>query len=411
MALNVNTIKTVINKVNSKGASLLRKETGLNISEAAKEGILIPKTAHTYDAVRVGRNNNPAEHYTDVFTFRDKNGQIVNRYIKQVDGQNVKETRKGYENLCEWEKDIDGSEENVLTILGKKVRSYTRENGKINRIQEDVFAITSEQKPYLTHFQKTITPFPEIHNIRRNKETILLEQRRNKEQPKFIKNEYIVDEDINGNFNLIKSQSSSPELEKIANNTHFLPYVSPDSKFAYRMSNACIKDSDFIYQPGINLYKEASGKQGFYCADININLKSSRDLKKTREALTDTIGHEVSHAKWEEKTDLYDMYINGFDVYGDLKKIVKPEEISQIKKYKQSIDHYIPAKKDYKGYLNQYCERVARADGAKAVKKYDDLSRSIGEEFPNMHGFQFYHPNYNEDSLQGLSSLLKAWLI
>ncbi len=411
MQLNINTVKTVLNKVNSKGASLIRKETGLDASMAAKEGfkLQLPETAHTCDIVRIGRNNNPALHYTDVLTFRDKSGQIVNRYIKQVDGKNIKETHKGYEEMFPWEKDMDESGKEVMDIFGKKVRSYTRENGKIKQIQEDTFAVSDEPKPYLTHFQRTITPAAQPRTTRVNNENILLEQRRSGEKPKFLQNEYKVDDYYTGDFYLINSRASSGELKKIAQNSYFLPYVSPTPKFTNRMANACIEDANFIAPPEIKLYKEASAKSGFYTGDVNINLKSSRDLSAPRESLTETIGHEVSHAKWAEKTLMYDMHKNGIDMGNDFKKFIKPGDIPKIEKYKYSSEHYISPKEDYKGYLNQYCERVAREDGTAAVRKYSTLDKAIKNEFPYRHEFQFYQPNYNQDDLMGLASLLKAW--
>ena len=61
MGLNINGLKTAFTKVNSKGASLLRKETSLDALKAAQEGVIVPQNAKTYDAVRVGRNFKPDE--------------------------------------------------------------------------------------------------------------------------------------------------------------------------------------------------------------------------------------------------------------------------------------------------------------------------------------------------------------
>ena len=80
------------------------------------------------------------------------------------------------------------------------------------------------------------------------------------------------------------------------------------SAIAYRMADACIQDANFICEgPEVVLYKQASTQCGFFSnsGKVNINLKSSRDLAMPREALTETIGHEVGHAKWDEKTLLY----------------------------------------------------------------------------------------------------------
>ncbi len=410
MSVNLNTIKSVASKVNSKGVSLLRKDVGLSVKNAAKEGLKVPEGAATYDAVRVGRNFKPNESYTDVFTFRNKNGEMINRYTKKVDGDNVVETKKWYENLFPWEKELDKFGDEVMEIPARKVSAFTRENGKISKITEDVYAVTDEPKPYLTHFKREIKRGNEKDwNRSVNYENIVLEQRRNGENAKFIKNQYETDRYNNGNFELLKSETSSDELKSLAENTYFLPFVSKKNKFANRIAQAAIQDANFIDPPQVNLYKMSSDKRGFFDgADVNINLKSSRDLGRPRESITETVAHEVSHSKWDEKCTLYDFYESGMDYDSDFLKLYSKADIPDIKKYRYSIDHYIRPDQDYKKYLDQFCERVARKDGSKGVSKYKKLEKQIDTEFPNHHGFQFYPPAQNEDDLQGLFSILRA---
>ncbi|MBS4759298.1 MAG: hypothetical protein KHX03_01200 [Clostridium sp.] len=412
MAVSLKTLKTVTSKVNSKGASLIRKETGLKIAKAIKEGVKAPEGAKSYDAVRVGRNFKPNECYTDIFTFRDKNGEIISRVTKKVDGKNVSETKKWFEKLFPWEKDLDDIGEKVLNIPATRVRSYTRESGKIASVSEDVFAVTEEAKPYLTHYKKVIKPGSDTIYRRTNYESILLEQRRNGEKAKFIKNYYEVDKHANGGFRLIDSQTSSPELAEIAQNTYLLPYVSTKNKFPSRMTQAAIKDADFIIlEPEVSLYKEVSSRRGYFSnsGNVNINLKSSRDLSRPRESLTETIAHEVGHAKWDEKVDMYEMYKLGFDE-GDFLRNFSKKDIPEIVRYKKSIDNYITPSVSSKGYYEQFCEKVAREEGKKGVQKYDKLNKVLDREFPNMHGFQFYKPPVNEDDMQGLMSLINSWM-
>ena len=78
----------------------------------------------------------------------------------------------------------------------------------------------------------------------------------------------------NGNFELLKSETSSDELKYLAENTYFLPFVSKKNKFANRIAQAAIQDANFIDPPQVNLYKMSSDKRGFFDgADVNINLK------------------------------------------------------------------------------------------------------------------------------------------
>ena len=408
MAVNLKSVQNAFSKINSKGASLVRNEKGISISNAIQEGLQIPEGAKSFDAVRVGRNFNPNKHYTDVFTFRGEKGEIVGRYTKKVDGKNVSETKKWFTDLYPWERDLDEFGNDVLNIPARKVRAFTRENGKLTSVSEDVFAVTDETKPCLTHFKRMISRGDDAIYRRKNYEDILLEERRNGEAAKFIKNRYEVDTYATGFSSLLKSDVSSPELNEIAKNTYFLPYVSPKNKFVTRMAQACIDDANFIVSPRVNLFKSKSKTGGFYnnYDSININLKNSRDMNRPREALTETIAHEVGHAKWAEKCSLYDWYKAGFDD-GEFLRRCSKSEIPEIKRYQRSIDNYISPEVDYKGYYGQFCEEVARKEGRKGAKRYFDIKEKIENNFPNMHGAQFYPPSWDDD-MEGLSTFFRV---
>ena len=407
--MNINSVKNIATKITRNGASLLRKESGLNAQQALQEGLRMPANAATYDAVRVGRNFNHNEHYTDIFTFRNKSGEIVSRYTKKVDGTNIKETCQGFEEFLpdEFELTVGGSE--VLELFAKKINSYTRENGKITGISQDVFTITDEAKPVVTHYQKTITPGRRVLlNRSTNYETILLEQRKNGEKTKFIKNKYETDECAAGDFNLMESAVSAPELNQIAENTYFLPYVSTNPKFPYRMAQACIKDAEFTgLPPEIVLYKAASSKSGFYsiAGIVNINLKNKRNMAMPRESLTKAIGHEISHAKWDEKCRHLDMYDCGFIDKDELYIACKEADIPKARRYKKAIENYTSADVDMDKYRNNYAEVVAREEGQEALKKYRELDKNISSQFPYKHHFQFYATPLDEDFFMSLNFL------
>ncbi len=411
MAIIFNAAKTVLCKASSKGASLLRKDIGLDISKAAKDGLKIPQEAASFDAVRVGRNFNPDECYTDIFTFRNKSGEVIEQFIKEVNGNDIKTTKKWYEKLFPWEKDLDDFGEKVLSIPATKVRSYTRENGKISQITEDVFAVTETEKPIVTHSKKTIMPVYDDTYKRTNNESFLLEQRQNGKSARFIKNEYEVDRYANGSFNLNKSEVSSPELKEIAENSYLLPFVSNNNKFAYRMAQANIEDACFIAPPEIKLYKEKSQRLGYYSSsnEVNINLKNSRDLNAPRSTLTNTIGHEVGHAKWDEKCLQYDMYKNGLMDADEFFAMNSKSDISLIKRYQYAIDNYVPAKVNNVLYQNNFAEVTARKEGRKSVRKLSKLQENLDEAFPYQHGFQFNRPNGKEDDLADLITLMDSW--
>lgn len=392
----------------SNGAALLRKENALNIAKAAEEGIIVPKGAATYDAVRVGRNFNHAENYTDVFTFHDSNGEIIKRYIKKVDGKDTKETVSSYEYLFPDEVEIG---EKYVDINTRKIRSQVRENGKLTSVREDVFSVTDEAIPHVTHSRREVIRGNEKNAYKStNYENFLLEQRRHGEQPIFIKNKYEVDRYGNGDNRLLTSEVSSPELKQIAENTYLLPYVSPHSKFVHRMAHSCIHDANIIVSPEIVLFKEASSKGGYFSHDgvVNINLKSSRNMVQPRKKLTETIAHEVEHAKWDERCMQLELQKIGL---GDdcIAEMISEAGIKNIERYQHSIKNYITPEVDAVGYRNQYCEQVAFEGGHKGVRKYRDLEESLNKTFPFQHSFQFYTNKTNEDDLADLLSLFNSF--
>lgn len=65
--------------------------------------------------------------------------------------------------------------------------------------------------------------------------------------------------------------------------------------------------------------------------DVFINLKSSKDLDLPRETLTNTIGHKIGHAKWNERQMEREFYMEGIDDY--YIKNYTPSERMKIKKY------------------------------------------------------------------------------
>jgi hypothetical protein len=230
MSLNISTTKKILSKVNSKGLAVLRKEKGLSLENAAKESLKFCSSAKSYDAVRVGSTTNPAQ-YADIFTFRNQNGEIVNRYIKNVDGSDIKETTKWFETFDALSDIVDDLSDIGEKLIGKKVSSFIRKNGKISQINQDFYSILPEKKPTLTHFRRTVEPSPSDWSVSQNVEKILLEERRSGEPPKFIRNKYIVDRFGNGSFSLKNCEASSPELKELAQNEYLFPYVSPNSKF------------------------------------------------------------------------------------------------------------------------------------------------------------------------------------
>ena len=63
-------------------------------------------------------------------------------------------------------------------------------------------------------------------------------------------------------------------------------------------------------------------------------------------------------------------------------------------------------RKDFKQYYENFREVTAREEGKKSVRKYFALKDSIDNQFPYLHGFQFYPPVHNEDDIMGIISFV-----
>ena len=397
MAVYFNLIKTVASKFNSKGAKLLNRAVGLTPDEAVKMGIHVPKGTTSVDVSRVGREFNPDKHYTDIFTFRNNDEDLVTQYIRKIDGDNVVETKRQIQRLAEIDVDLveDGSE--VMNIYGKKIRTTVRENGPIKNVTDETFTITEDQVPTLTHSKRTISP---------NNESLLIEEKQNGKVRKYLFNQYETDRFAPGDFSLKESEASSDALKEIAENNFLLPYVSSSSRFPRRITQAAIEDANFIVDPKVQIYRKASSTYGYYSHDgkVNINIKTKQGLRQPRESIVDTAGHEVEHAIWDEKSCNYHMSKTG--MFPDMEGWFTPEEIATIKKYELAIDNYVPPEVDKKAYWENFAEVTARKGGKRALDKYFALEDAITKEFPFTHPAQF-HPIEEVDDMAWFNTLLR----
>ena len=261
--MNINYIGKQVVKYSKKGAVLIRKQAGNSIDDFAKEGfkkIKLPTGAKSYDAVRVGRNFNAETNYTDIFSFRDELGNLIGRYSKKVDGEEVTTTFKTIKGLGYDDVDLL---DDIIPLSGKQIRGYTRVNDKITECFDETMVKTDTTTPIVTMFKRHFSP---------DKETIRLSEHQNGEKAKFINNEYngikayrnIFDENYYTRYVLEKSNASSKELEEIAKNPYFLPYVSPRNKFINRVAEPIIDEKSFVIEPSLKTSKKVSTPAGSF---------------------------------------------------------------------------------------------------------------------------------------------------
>ena len=376
-------------KIAANGAKLLRKDLGIAVKNAKIKNIAIPKEAKTFDAIRVAKGNLT----TDIFTFHDKEGQIITRVIKKDDGKTVKQTFRKYTELVPDEMDIDAAGYETKDIFAKKITSFTRTDGKISELGEDVISYTNEAVPIMTHSKRVIRP---------NYEAISIEQKQKGTLPKFIRNEYKTDMSDVGEHTLLKSEVSSPELKELGEHPYFLAYTSPNSKFARRIAHAIKEESDLYFlNPEIKIYKKPGKKCGFYRSGgfasedtVNINISTKKGLLDDRGRITSTAGHEFEHVKWEEKSVAYQTD-DIFNSFGETPTYTL-DEIPDIKKYIEARENYTPPEVDFKKYYENFTEVTARKGGARAYEKFLNLQNQMNEAFPAKHSFQFYNPHYDK---------------
>ena len=378
-------------KYTAKGSSLVRKELGLstrNFVQEGYKGIKIPKGAVSYDAVKVGRNFNADDFFTDIFTFRDKDGNILQRLTNKVDGKDNKQTLKWYEKLFEHDIALDDYGDNVVFVNAIKVSGYERENGRISHFWNEVVTKTDEANPKFTIFKRISNGDQETH---------YLAQLEKGKKPKFIENIYnlFVAQPLSGKrirgigeYKLASFKVSDEALREIAEHPYAFPAMSKYNKFINRMFGAIDKDANAILSPELKLFKAASRKGGYYSAyegfagTIHINKLDNYGNLRSRDDLTRTIAHEYGHHQWKEKA-------MSLEVFDD-ELMFPEEELPLVKEYLKSINKYVSFDKDAKAYYEQFSERVARVEGREAVKKISDLNRKIEKEFPYCHAEQFY---------------------
>lgn len=279
-------------------------------------------------------------------------------------------------------------------MSGKRITAHTKKNNIFTKATEDVLTVAETPNPILTHTKKENSPL---------RERLLIEQRQNGGERVFVDNKYKFEP--NGEFKLIKSQASE-HLKKVAKHNYFNPYLASDARFPKRMTRAVIDEQKFIVDPTeLNLFSEATRTQGYYDGGLNINRKSHRDLMQSRENLVETIGHEVGHAKWDEKSSIQDAIDYGLD----MGVTYSPAEIVKIRKYSKAAQNYVSPEVSYHKYSKNFTEVTAREEGKKTLRKYNDLTDSLQKTFPYSHCEQLNKLSIKEeDSLNFLLAMIRS---
>lgn len=394
--------------INIKGTnSLLRKELGINISKLVKEGlkdIKIPERAISYDAIKVGREASPAKHYTNVYIFRDKDGNIVSSIHNKIDNEKIKQTIKKY-SVPEDDHFYINTESDVEMekIKRQKIRGYEKENGKITKCFEENRAVSTSKKKMESLRREVFANSDEI---------IKISHFENKKKPMFVENYYqkaawgseynnfpeFVKENLlkkvlkepsryAGSFELIDSKISNEQLRDIAQHKYFLPYFSPDNKFIYRMSRQVEKEKKSLNSASkIYLYSMPNKDRGFcrngFNYTIGINRLNQHGINRTRSSLVNTLGHEFGHADWNQKVIEYE--IAEFSGCPPEISGISKDQIEKIKRYRKAINEYEKPEENRTKYMENFAEIMARQEGRKTLFEYENLDELVSKFFPSL---------------------------
>ena len=384
-----------------KATSLLRKELGIKISKLSKEGltdIKIPESAVSYDAVKVGREANPTEHYTDVFIFRDKDGNVVSTIHNKIDNKKIKQTVRKYSAAKEEDLYIDAEEDiNFIPIKRQIVRGYEKEDGKITKCFEEHRAITDDKKRMET-LKRDIYPDSneviKISHFENGSKPRFIENHYQKESPedkfrfapdfirkRLIKSALKTPDKYAGYYILTDSKVSDEGLKELAQHQYFLPYFSPDKKFIHRMARQVEREKESVNAHcSLKPFSEESTHMGFCNNEIGINRLEPNGSKRTRRSLANTIGHEFGHANWDQKVIEYDMAEEG--LISLEKTNITKEQIAQIKRYKEANKNYVNPDKNIDEYIKNFTEIMARKEGRETLYRYEELEELANKHFP-----------------------------
>jgi len=407
-----------INNV-KKATSLLRKELGIEISKFSKEGvkdIKVPEEAISYDAVKVGREANPEAHFTDIYTFRDKDGNIVSTVHNKIDNEKIRQTVKKYSSQTEDSMFIDTEESfDCIPIKRQTIRGYEKENGKYTKCFEEHRAV-NEDKNEMESLVREVYPGSDeiikISHFEKGKSPRFIKSYYEKQEigfpytnaPEFIRGrlmEKAIKEPTKyaGSYILKDVKVSNEELKELAGHQYFLPYFSPDNKFIYRMSRQVEKETDAINNGSsfVSPYSKKSNTGGFCSRGmgsyiIGINRLKADGAERTRNGLVNTIGHEYGHANWEEKASEYEVFSNIMEDTAIPKK-----ELDKIKKYIEANENYVQPEENIEKYKENFTEIVARQEGRKTSDKYDELENMTRKHFPALENLYKKDPDAEVD--------------
>lgn len=360
----------MISRFNSKGSCLINKQIGLALTKRF-EGIKHPQYAKSVDIVKIGHNFNPDKNNTEIITFRDKYGKIVQRNIIEKTEGDIVEIKKNYKTLPIGEVEDPSNFMNILEVAGRKISSVIKKNGKyFSKIEEIQTTPNSSSKPLVTisKIESFAGPYPQIE----------IENQSIYQYSKGLKKGYTVKDIARNNdaglFTFGDLKCSFENMKDISNDKYFLLHLYPAKNFKRIAPHIVENPQHPVTGANIHWYNKKAPKEaktvslGYYNGTVNLN---NREIN-SKEQVIRTTAHEKEH-----------MYQR---IEMAKQKNESPEE---IQKYIDATKNYIKPSDDFEKYSQNYKEIKANEAGELAVQDYFNSLNNLRSEFPYAPSYQF----------------------
>ena len=356
-------------KFNSAGHCLITKQIGIELTQKLK-GIKYPQRAKSYDIVEIGHNFKPEEYYTKIITFRDKNGNILQRNMTQKTPYETLETKKNYIKYKDTAIFEPGSY-NFLLVGGRKISSITKKNGNFFAKSEEIQTFPkTESNPRVTisKIESFSTGYPAVEKENQS----LYEYSKGYKKGYSLKN-YIRNNDA-GLFKLGDFEATFANTNDLSQDK-YLPLHLYSVKQFKRIAPYMIENSE--HTPPIlsvkwyNKYPnpgEESISYGFFNGQVNLNKKTLN----TKENIIQTTAHEKEHGYQRN----------------EMQKPVEQHN-EETRRYIQATKNYVKPEENYEEYRKNYKEVKAREAEINALNEYKDNLNKLREEFPYAPDYQF----------------------
>lgn len=397
-------------KFNSLGHCLITKETGIKITKDIKQefkqlkGIKFPQKTTTYDIVEIGNDFKVLDNYTQIYTFRDKKGNIVQRNIINKTPEKIIETKRNYlERPVEVKYVSNGNLTSSLfdkhMIYSRKITSVTKENKEYVYKSEEVQSWTkscTNNEPIVCITKNFAKPFR--NNMELEKQSAYEYTKQGKRGLKTT--EYVRTKgggiDLNG-IEYIYENMKPIEKDK------YLPVAFYSFKQFKQMAPHIAQNPEhippFTY---VHWYNRPKTNLGSFNEDT---IKLNHKTLTTKPEVIATSAHEKEHAYQRDQRIRYrilEKLRNGEEAYYNFDKLT-PDNLAMYEKrtgrkfidseeealkYIEANKNYVQPEDNYNEYYRNYLEEKARDAEVPALSEFFENIKDIKFNFKYMSGSQ-----------------------